>query len=185
MRPRGVVVGGVPGKHPAQVPLAEDQHPVGDLGPHCQDEAFGEAVRSRTPRRDLDYLDTRVRQDRVERSRELTGPVADEEPKPADVLAEVHQQVAGLLGGPRPIGMCGHAQDMQVAVADLEHEQHVEPPQRERAVDVEEVDRQHAGGLGAQELPPTGVGVPHRRWWDAVTLAGSAGSSRRRCGGRA
>ena len=36
---------------------AEDQHPVGDLGPHCQDEAFGEAVRPRTPRRDLDHLD--------------------------------------------------------------------------------------------------------------------------------
>ena len=51
MRPRGVVVGGVTGKDLAQVSLAEDQHPVGDLGPHCQDEAFGEAVRPRTPRR--------------------------------------------------------------------------------------------------------------------------------------
>ena len=73
MRPRGVVVGNVPGKDPAQVPLTEDQHPVGDSGPHRQDEAFGEAVRSRTPRRDLDYLDARIRQDRVERGRELTG----------------------------------------------------------------------------------------------------------------
>jgi hypothetical protein len=35
----------------------------------------------------------------------------------------VHQQVAGLLGGPRSVGMPGHAQDVQVAVADLEHEQ--------------------------------------------------------------
>jgi hypothetical protein len=35
---------------------------------------------------------------------------------------------------------------------------------------VEEVDREHAGGLGAQELPPTGVGVPHRRRWDPVAL---------------
>jgi hypothetical protein len=25
---------------------------------------------------------------------------------------------------------------------------------------VEEVDGEHAGGLGAQELPPAGVGVP-------------------------
>jgi len=32
----------------------------------------------------------------------------------------------------------------------------------------EEVDREHAGGLGAQELPPAGVGVPRWRWWDAV-----------------
>jgi hypothetical protein len=35
---------------------------------------------------------------------------------------------------------------------------------------MEEVDREHAAGLGAQELPPTGVGVPQRRWRDAVTL---------------
>ena len=33
---------------------------------------------------------------------------------------------------------------------------------------MEEVDREHAGGLRAQELPPAGVGVPHRRWWDPV-----------------
>jgi hypothetical protein len=36
------------------VPLTEDQHPVGDLGPDRQHQAFGEAVRPRTPRRDLD-----------------------------------------------------------------------------------------------------------------------------------
>jgi hypothetical protein len=43
MRPRGVVVGGEPGKHPAQMPLTEDQHPVGDLGPDGQHEPFAEA----------------------------------------------------------------------------------------------------------------------------------------------
>ena len=86
------------------------------------------------------------------------------------MLAEVHQQVAGLLGGPESVGMGGHAQHVQGAVADLEGEQDVESPQRERAVDVEEVDCEHAGGLGAQELPPAGVGEPRRRWWDAVAL---------------
>jgi hypothetical protein len=35
---------------------------------------------------------------------------------------------------------------------------------------VEEVDREHAGRLRAQELSPTGVGAPHRRRWDPVTL---------------
>jgi hypothetical protein len=35
---------------------------------------------------------------------------------------------------------------------------------------VEEVDREHAGGLGAQELPPAGVGVPERRRWNPVAL---------------
>jgi hypothetical protein len=92
------------------VPLIEDQHPVGDLGPDRQDEAFGEAVRPRARRWNLDHLDARVRQDRVERCRELTGPVADEEPKPSDMLAEIHDEVAGLLRGPRAVGMPGHAQ---------------------------------------------------------------------------
>ena len=78
MRPPGVVMGRVHGKYPTQVLLAEDQHPVGDLGPHGQDEAFGETVRTPTPRRDLDHLDARARQDRVERRCELPGPVADQ-----------------------------------------------------------------------------------------------------------
>jgi hypothetical protein len=78
-----------------------------------------------------------VGQDGVERSRELSGSIADEEPKPGDVAAEVDDEVAGLLGGPGSVGMCGHAQDMQVAVADLEREQDVEASQGELAVDVE------------------------------------------------
>jgi hypothetical protein len=51
------------------------------------------------------------------------------------------------------------ARSPRFAVADLEREQDVEPPQRHRAVDVEEVDGQHAGGLRAQELPPTRIGL--------------------------
>jgi hypothetical protein len=79
MRPPRVVVRGVHGKHPAQVPLTEDQHPIGDLGPDGQHEALGETVRPRTPRRDLHHRDARVRHHRVELRRELTGPIADEE----------------------------------------------------------------------------------------------------------
>jgi len=76
--------------------------------------------------------------------------------------------------------MPGHAQHVRVAVADLEGEQHVEPLQGERAVDVEEVDVEevdceHAAGLGAQELPPAGVGVPRRSRWDPVGSVGASG----------
>src|SRR4051812_41916506 len=99
MRPPPVVMGGVRCKHPAQMLLAEDEHPVSNLGSDGQQEAFGEAVRAWTPRRDLDHLDACVRQDRVERCRELTGPIADEEPKPGGVFAEIHQQAAGGLSG--------------------------------------------------------------------------------------
>jgi len=57
-----------------------------------------------------------------------------------------HQPLSGsrtrpwpLICGFRPVGMRGHAQDVHVAVADLEHEQDVEPTQRHRAVDVKEI----------------------------------------------
>jgi hypothetical protein len=143
------------------VSLAEDQHPVGDFGAHRQDDAFGEAVRPRAAWRDLDHLDARIRQHRIERGRELTGPIADEEL--GNTLAEVHDEVAGLLGGPGSVGIAGHAQHVQVAVVDLEGEQDVEPLQCHRAVDVEEVHGQHRRGLGAQELAPAGVGVSRRR----------------------
>ncbi len=170
MRPLSVVVRRVLGEDAAQVSFPEDQHPVGEFGTDGQYEAFGEAVRARALGRDLDYLDTGIVQHGVERVRELSGAVADQKPELADVSAELHHEVAGLLRRPRPIGMLGHAQDVQEAVTDLECEQDVEAPQRHRAVDVEEVDREHAGGLRAQELPPAGVGAPQWRWWDAVTL---------------
>src|SRR6476620_5224980 len=69
-----------------------------------QHEAFGETVRAWTPRRDLDHRHTRVRHDRVERRGELSGAIADEEPKPGGMAAEVYDEVAGLLGrrGRRP-----------------------------------------------------------------------------------
>jgi hypothetical protein len=107
------------------------------------------AVGARTPRRDLEYFDARVRHDRVERRCELPGAIADKESEPSGMFAEVHDEVTGLLRGPRAVGMSGHAEDVQITVADLEHEQHVEPSERHRAVDVEEVHREHAGGLGA------------------------------------
>ena len=35
----------------------------------------------------------------------MTGPIADEEPESGDTFADVHDEVAGLLGGPGPVGM--------------------------------------------------------------------------------
>jgi len=39
---------------------------------------------------------------------------------------------------------------------------------------VEEVDGVHAAGLGVEELPPRGVGVPYQRRWDSVLFEGPA-----------
>ena len=43
---------------------------------------------------------------------QLSGSIADEEPEPGGLVAEVDDEVAGLLGGPGSVGMCGHAQDV-------------------------------------------------------------------------
>src|SRR6476660_9484488 len=70
------------------------------------------------PRRDLDHFDARARQRQVQRCGELPGPIADEEPKSGGgTFAEVHEEGAGLLGGPEPARVSGHAHDVQVADA--------------------------------------------------------------------
>jgi hypothetical protein len=88
-----VVMIRVLGQHHPQVPFAEDQHPVGDLGPGGEHEPFGIGVRPRAPGRDLHRLDARAGQDRVEGRGELPGPVADQEPEARGAVAEVHQEV--------------------------------------------------------------------------------------------
>jgi hypothetical protein len=114
----------------AQVAFAEDEHPVGDLGPGGGHEPFGIGVRARTPGRNLDGFDAGAGQDRVKGRGELPSTVADEESEVRGVVAEVHQQVADLLGGPRPARVGGDPEDMDVAAAGFDDEEAV---QRRRA----------------------------------------------------
>ena len=55
--PSGVVVGAVLREDASRVPFAEDQDAVGEFGSGGPDEAFGEVVRSRAARWDLDGVD--------------------------------------------------------------------------------------------------------------------------------
>ena len=64
-----------------------------------------------------------------------------------------HEQVAGLLDGPRPGGVRGDAQDVHPPGLDLHHEKDVQAFQ-EHGVNVQEVAREDPGCLGGQELPP-------------------------------
>jgi hypothetical protein len=104
------------------LPGAEDRHPVGDLGPGGQHEPLRECVRPRTAGRDLRGLDACGAEDRVERAGELPGPVADQEAEAGGILTEIHQEITGLLGGPRPIGMRGDPQDVHVPALNLDDE---------------------------------------------------------------
>jgi hypothetical protein len=53
-------MGLVLGQDRPQMPLAEDEHPVGDLCPGGEHEPLGISVRTRTPRRDLRNVDAGV-----------------------------------------------------------------------------------------------------------------------------
>jgi len=54
-----------------------------------------------------DDADAGAGEDCVERGRELAVPVTDQETKLVGPVAEVHDQVAGLLGDPGPGGVGG------------------------------------------------------------------------------
>jgi len=96
-----VAVPRVPGQDSAQAPFTEDQHPAGDLGAGGEHEPLRAGVRAGPSGRDLHGLDAGTGQDRVERGRELPGPVPDQEP-------EVRGATAGRCcrgaGGAGPFG---------------------------------------------------------------------------------
>ncbi len=102
------------------MPFAEDQHPVGDLGPGCEHEPFRKSIRSRAARRDLHYLDAGIGQDCVKRRGELPGPVAGQEAKVRGAITQIHYKVADLLHGPRPVRVRGDPEDVHVTAADLQ-----------------------------------------------------------------
>ena len=68
-------------------------------------------------------------------------PVADQEPESVRALAEVHEKVAGLLGGPGAGGMGGDPGDVHAATPVFDDDQDVETAREDR-VDVGEVDRE-------------------------------------------
>jgi hypothetical protein len=178
VRTSAVVVAGVFAKCSAEVLFAEDEHAVGDFGAGGENESFGVGVRPWAAGWDLADGDTGVGEDGVEGVGELPGPVTDEDLELLGPVAKIHEQVAGLLGGPRPVRVGGDAEDVHVAAADLEHEEHVQALQRQRAVHVEEVAGEHGGRLGGQEPSPGGVVTPHRCRWNAEAFEDAAD---RRC----
>jgi hypothetical protein len=109
-------------EHYPQMPLAENQHAVGEFGSDGADEPFSETVRSRAPGRNPDRLDAHIGQDRIERCSKLAGSIADEELEFGDAVAEIHHQVADLLGSPSAVGVGGRAQQVHGSGGDLQHE---------------------------------------------------------------
>ena len=88
-----------------QMGLVPDECAVQELAATSSDPAFGDRVNACPPDVAEHGPDPGIGEDRVECGGEVRAVVADHELDPVRVLAEVHEQVAGLLGGPVPGGM--------------------------------------------------------------------------------
>ncbi len=109
-----------------EVAWSGDQEVVEAFPAQGADEAFRESVRPRCPHRGADDADIGTGEDRVERGGELAIPVTDQEPEPLGALAEVHQEVAGLLGHPVPGGVGGDPGEVHAAAVVFDHDEDVE-----------------------------------------------------------
>jgi hypothetical protein len=102
VRSVGVEVLHVLAQHDLEVAWSDDHKVVEAFPAQCPDEPFRDRVRPRCPDRGTDDADVGAGEHGVERRGELAVPVADQEPEPLGVLAEIDEQVAGLLGDPGP-----------------------------------------------------------------------------------
>src|SRR5262249_18053040 len=94
----------------------------------------------------------------VEATRELRIAVANKEAETRRLLLDRPGELAGLLGDPLSAWVGGAAGEVNAAAPQLDEEENVEAPQRDR-LDGEEVDREHTVGLLAQERPPGQAGT--------------------------
>jgi hypothetical protein len=91
---------GVLAEDEPQMPFTSDQHPVQAFAAGAADPAFGDRVRTRRLHGRLDDADADGGEHGVEGRGELGIPVVDEELEGGGWIAEIHQQIAGLLGHP-------------------------------------------------------------------------------------
>jgi hypothetical protein len=87
------------------------------------DPALRDGIRARCPDRAADDADVGAGEHGVEGGGELAVAVAvaDQEPGSFGLVAEVHEQVAGLLGDPGAGGVGGDAGEVHAAAAVLDH----------------------------------------------------------------
>jgi hypothetical protein len=88
VRAVAVVVVGVLGQHPPQLPTADDQHPVQQLPPDGAHPPLGVGVGPRRPHRRAQHPDPLGHEDRVECGGELRISIPDEKPELADAVLQ-------------------------------------------------------------------------------------------------
>jgi hypothetical protein len=157
----GIEVGLVLVQHCSGMTGVQDKDSVEEFAADAPHDPFTDRVRARRPRRDLQDVCSCSGEHGIERASVLGVPVADQEPHPPTGILQVHQQVAHLLGNPRPGRLGGDAEDPDPAGGVLDGEEDVEPAQGDR-VQVEEVAGHDSFGLGFEEFLPGGARPPRR-----------------------
>lgn len=104
-------------------------------------------------RRDLRDGDAFAGEHGVEGGGELRIAVTDQVGEVGGPVAELPQQVSGLLSGPDGCGTGGDAKHVHGARPDFHDEQRVQPLQPD-GVDVKEISGQKTAGLGFEERDP-------------------------------
>src|SRR5690349_3066207 len=148
-----IVVRLVLAQDPPQMGLVPDEDAVQELAAASPDPAFSDRVHAGRPDVAKHGPDANIGEDCVERSGEVRPAAADHELDPVSLFAEVHEQVAGLLGGPLPGGMQGDPEDADAPGPVLDHGQDIGLGAVEQ-VDREESRTPGSPRPGAQELWP-------------------------------
>jgi hypothetical protein len=111
VRPVLIVVGLVVAQDPSQMGVVPDEGAVREFASASADPVFGDRVHAGRLDAAEHGPDAGIGEGGVERGGEVRAAVADHELEPVSLLAEVHEEVAGLLGGPLPGEMQGDAED--------------------------------------------------------------------------
>ena len=141
------------GQHRREVAPSGDQHVVEAFAAQGTDPAFRDRVRARCPDWGADDADVGAGEHGVVGGGELGISVADQEPKLGGAVAEVHQQVAGLLDYPSAGRAGGDPGEVHATATVLDHHEYVQAAEQD-GVDVGEVDRKDRMGLRGEELSP-------------------------------
>jgi hypothetical protein len=117
------------------------------------DHAFADRVCSGRRGWTGEGLDVVGSEDGVEGPAESGVAVPEDKLEGADAVGEVHQQVAGGLGGPCSTRVRAHPEQMCSAGVMLDPDQDVDPPER-NGVYVQKVHGEDGLGLCREELAP-------------------------------
>ena len=140
---------------------AEDQEMVEAVGAHGPHPPLRVGVRVRRPHRRPDHPHALGTEHLVEPAAELRVPVMDKQPERL-IVAELHQQVASLLGRPGPVRVSRARDVLDPPRRERDEEQNVDPLQK-RGLDRQEVARQRRRRLLTQKRPPRHATPVRRR----------------------